>query len=182
MSYPDKKRRFQDTMATQKSEQVERWTGRFRAGNTDVGVELEASGGGLTACRLRKLGMSGSASASPSNPHLKAAIAQLREYFSGTRKKFDVALELDGTPFQQKVWRAARVIPFGQTRSYWWIAVRIGDPYAMRAVGGALGANPLPLFIPCHRVIRQDGSLGGFTGGLEWKRLLLAHESPGDSA
>lgn len=81
-----------------------------------------------------------------------------------------------GTPFQQKVWRALRTIPKGQTRSYAWVAKKIGKPKAVRAVANACGANPYPVVIPCHRVIRSDGSLGGFSGGLKLKRKLLARE------
>lgn len=88
------------------------------------------------------------------------------------------------TPFQRRVWRATCQIPRGQTRTYWWVAVRAGDPRAVRAVGQALGANPLPLVVPCHRVVRTDGTLGGFTGGLEMKRRLLELEgvAPGEIA
>ncbi|MCX7020251.1 MAG: methylated-DNA--[protein]-cysteine S-methyltransferase [bacterium] len=82
----------------------------------------------------------------------------------------------NGTPFQLRVWAVAGQIPYGQTRSYWWIAMRMGDPYAARAVGGALGANPLLLFTPCHRVVRSDGQLGGFSSGIEWKRIFIEHE------
>lgn len=102
---------------------------------------------------------------------------QLSEYFAGTRREFEIPLAPEQpTSFQQQVWDAARVIPFGQTRSYWWIAVHIGNPYATRAVGNALGANPLLLFVPCHRVVQHDGGLGGFSCGIEWKRILLQHE------
>lgn len=81
-----------------------------------------------------------------------------------------------GTSFQQKVWRALTKIPFGQTRSYAWVAQKIGKPKASRAVGAACGANPVPVVIPCHRVVASDGSLGGFGGGLPMKRRLLAVE------
>lgn len=172
-------------MATEKlhdeESKVEEWSGCFTLGGKRVSVSLAASASGLVSCDLVEIGVKavgrGSDVPAAGNPHLKAAVTQLREYFAGERRKFDVPLDASGTPFQQKVWKAARVIPFGQTRSYWWIAVRLGDPHAMRAVGGALGANPIPLFIPCHRVLRSDGALGGFSAGLEWKRLLLDHES-----
>lgn len=114
----------------------------------------------------------------PDSP-LGRAIRQLEAYASGKSVKFDVPLRPAGTPFQQAVWKAAVQIPWGQTRSYWWIAVRMGDPLKARAVGGALGANPLPVFIPCHRVLRQDGGLGGFSGGLDWKEALLRLECAG---
>lgn len=86
-------------------------------------------------------------------------------------------LDLRGaTPFQQRVWSATRQIPWGQTRSYWWVAVRAGDPRAVRAVGQAMGANPLPLVVPCHRVVRESGALGGYGGGVDLKRRLLEIE------
>jgi len=81
-----------------------------------------------------------------------------------------------GTPFQQKVWRAIQKIPKGQTRSYAWLARAIRKPKAVRAVANACGANPYPVVIPCHRVIRSDGTIGGFTGGVKRKRKLLARE------
>lgn len=84
-----------------------------------------------------------------------------------------------GTPFQKKVWRAIQKIPYGETRSYLWIAKKIGKPKAMRAVGQACGANPLPLLIPCHRVVASHQKIGGFTGGLLLKRRLLQLEKQG---
>jgi O-6-methylguanine DNA methyltransferase len=81
-----------------------------------------------------------------------------------------------GTPFQQNVWRALQKIPRGKTRSYGEIARQIGKPKAVRAVGGACGANPIPIFIPCHRVLAANKKLGGYSGGLNWKRKLLARE------
>jgi methylated-DNA-[protein]-cysteine S-methyltransferase len=148
----------------------------FRIGGTELRLCLEATGVGLTACRLNpedfKL-----TTGQPANPHIRQSLIQLSGYFEGTRGSFEVPLVPPGTDFQGMVWRAAGQIPYGQTRSYWWVAVRIGNPHAMRSVGSALGANPLPLFIPCHRVVRQDGALGGFTCGIEWKRLLIEHEA-----
>ncbi len=108
---------------------------------------------------------------------LGQALQELDEYFWGERMWFSVPLALDGTDFQRQVWQATCQVPYGQVRSYWWVAVRMGNPYAMRAVGNALGANPLAIFVPCHRVVRQDGSLGGFRPGVSWKELLLAHEA-----
>lgn len=98
---------------------------------------------------------------------------QLREYFAGTRTRFDVALAPDGTPFQQRVWRALLDIPYGETTTYGEIARRLGDVKAVRAVGLANGANPIAIVIPCHRVIGASGSLVGFGGGLPTKRSLL---------
>jgi methylated-DNA-[protein]-cysteine S-methyltransferase len=101
---------------------------------------------------------------------------QLAEYFAGTRREFDLALAPEGTPFERSVWEALREIPFGETRSYGEIAERIGHPGAARAVGRANGANPIPIVVPCHRVIGSNGSLTGFGGGLENKSRLLELE------
>ncbi len=105
-----------------------------------------------------------------------AAFGQLSAYFAGELTQFDLPLRLAGTAFQTKVWTALREIPFGATMSYGALASRIGKPGASRAVGGANGANPLPIVVPCHRVIGSDKSLTGFGGGVETKRFLLAHE------
>lgn len=107
---------------------------------------------------------------------LSSAIRQLREYFLGKRQEFDLPLAPEGTPFQQSVWAALADIPFGQLRSYRDIAEAIGNRAAVRAVGAANGRNPLPIVVPCHRVIGSDGSLTGFAGGLEAKTLLLQLE------
>ncbi|MEJ2121019.1 MAG: methylated-DNA--[protein]-cysteine S-methyltransferase [Alphaproteobacteria bacterium] len=105
-----------------------------------------------------------------------AAVDQLRAYFAGALTRFDLPLRLAGTPFQNAVWSALRDIPYGETISYQTLATRIGRPTACRAVGAANGANPLPIVVPCHRVIGADGSLTGFGGGIETKRALLDHE------
>lgn len=102
---------------------------------------------------------------------------QLAAYFSGALTEFDLPLAPAGTPFQLEVWAMLRSIPYGTTTSYGRIAERIGRPDAVRAVGAANGQNPIPLVIPCHRVIGANGSLTGFGGGIEMKRWLLAHES-----
>ena len=102
--------------------------------------------------------------------------AQLRAYFDGDLRTFDLPLAPQGTPFQQRVWRALLTIPYGETRSYANIADAIGKPSACRAVGAANGANPIPIVIPCHRVIGSSGSLTGFGGGIDVKRRLLALE------
>jgi methylated-DNA-[protein]-cysteine S-methyltransferase len=107
----------------------------------------------------------------------RAAITQLNEYFAGERRRFDLPLAPRGTEFQRRVWRALTEIPYGKTTSYGDLARRIGKPSASRAVGLANGANPLPIIVPCHRVIGADGSLTGFGGGLPIKRKLLAIES-----
>jgi len=104
------------------------------------------------------------------------AVRQLIEYFSGKRADFDLPLAPEGTAFQRNVWRQLQEIPYGQTISYGELARRVGNPKASRAVGSANGANPLPIVIPCHRVIAGDGTLGGFGGGLPTKQTLLALE------
>jgi len=98
---------------------------------------------------------------------------QLTEYFEGTRKVFDLPLAPDATPFQARVLEVLAEIPYGETRSYRDVAVAVGNPKAVRAVGGANGSNPIPIVIPCHRVIGSNGTLTGFGGGLDTKRFLL---------
>jgi methylated-DNA-[protein]-cysteine S-methyltransferase len=107
---------------------------------------------------------------------LAAARTQLDEYFAGERVEFDLPLAPAGSPFQRRVWALLRAIGYGQTASYGDIARRLGQPNAARAVGLANGSNPIPVIVPCHRVIGADGSLTGFGGGLDRKRWLLAHE------
>ncbi|OGF51840.1 MAG: hypothetical protein A2044_08505 [Candidatus Firestonebacteria bacterium GWA2_43_8] len=103
---------------------------------------------------------------------------ELKNYFSGKKQKFSCLLDLEGfTKFQVKVWKAAKKIPYGKTCSYSEIAKKIGSPGSARAVGNALGKNPCPIVIPCHRVVKNDGSLGGFSGGRDWKRKLLELEA-----
>jgi methylated-DNA-[protein]-cysteine S-methyltransferase len=104
-------------------------------------------------------------------------VGQLKSYFAGERKAFDLPLVLEGTEFQKKVWTALQDIPYGETVSYKALAQRVGSPKAVRAVGAANGANPIPIIIPCHRVIGNDGSLTGFGGGLPLKKKLLELES-----
>lgn len=106
----------------------------------------------------------------------RKAVLQLNEYLAGKRQEFDIPYKLYGTEFQIKVWQALNNIPFGETRTYKEIAEIIGHPKAVRAVGGALHANPIPLILPCHRVIGKNGALVGFGLGLEMKRRLLVIE------
>ncbi|WP_224242354.1 methylated-DNA--[protein]-cysteine S-methyltransferase [Hyalangium gracile] len=113
----------------------------------------------------------------PARAHLDRACTALQEYFAGRRTTFeDVTLAAGGTEFQREVWRAVSGIPFGQTVSYARVATRIGRPKAVRAVGLANGQNPIPLIVPCHRVIGSNGSLTGFGGGLPTKKWLLEFE------
>lgn len=111
-----------------------------------------------------------------SSAPFERASAQLQEYFSGRRRAFDLPLAPAGTEFQRRVWRALATIAYGATISYGELARRVGNPRACRAVGLANGANPLPIVVPCHRVIGANGSLTGFGGGLPIKRALLALE------
>ncbi len=102
---------------------------------------------------------------------------QLERYFSGAPVAFDAPLDLgSGTAFERRVWEATRRVRYGEVVSYGWIAARAGSPRAARAVGNALGQNPIPILIPCHRVILGSNAMGGFSGGLTWKRFLLELE------
>ena len=114
---------------------------------------------------------------------LHRAEQQLGEYFAGSRRSFDLPLAPQGTPFQREVWEALAAIPYGETSSYGQLAARVGRPSASRAVGAANGRNPLPIVLPCHRVIGANGALTGFGGGLPTKQFLLKLEGalPPDS-
>lgn len=113
------------------------------------------------------------------HPVLLKAERQLGEYFAGKRKEFAIPLDMRGTPFQKNVWEALLAIPFGETRSYGQLAKQLGNSNATRAVGAANGRNPLPIIVPCHRVIGSSGSLTGFGGGLETKAYLLTSRGNG---
>jgi len=110
-------------------------------------------------------------------PIIKETAKQLAEYLAGKRKAFDLPLKLKGTSFQMQVWQALTTIPYGETRSYRQIAEQIGNPKACRAVGLANNRNPIPIIIPCHRVIGTNGKLVGYGGGLEIKKRLLELEA-----
>ena len=145
------------------------------------GLTLAANANGLTGIGLPNhplaipMDLKGPQSA---QRHLEAALLALEDYFAGKRRDFGgIALTPRGTPFQLAVWRALYKIPYGATRSYGEIAREIGEPKAMRAVGLANGRNPLPIIIPCHRVIGANGSLTGFGGGLPAKKWLLDFEA-----
>jgi methylated-DNA-[protein]-cysteine S-methyltransferase len=112
----------------------------------------------------------------PSHPVVAAAIAQLAEYFDGSRTEFDVPLDPVGTDFQRGAWEALRTIEYGTTVSYGEQAERMGDRRKARAVGAANGRNPISIVVPCHRVVGANGSLTGFAGGVDTKAWLLAHE------
>lgn len=110
-------------------------------------------------------------------PILQQTEREIGEYFNGLRREFSVSLTMRGTPFQNQVWRSLNSVPFGATCSYSELARRVGSPRSARAVGVALGRNPIVIVVPCHRVVGADGSLVGFGGGLEIKRRLLEHEA-----
>ncbi len=140
------------------------------------GLRLHSSAGLLTAIEF---GAEVRGERVP-DPVLDATETQLVEYFAGERKEFDLPLANDGTEFQQKVWGELRRIPYGETASYSEIAARLGyQPVVSRAVGAANGANPIPIIVPCHRVIGSNGTLTGYAGGIERKQILLDLERPG---
>lgn len=112
----------------------------------------------------------------PDTPLLKEAVRQLNAYFDGTLRHFSLPLRLEGTAFRLKCWAALQTIPYGETISYGEQARRIGQPSAVRAVGGADHHNPIAIVVPCHRVIGADGTLTGYGGGLDTKAWLLQHE------
>ena len=109
---------------------------------------------------------------------LQKSVKQLKEYFEGSRTKFNLKLNIQGTDFQKKVWKKLLEIPFSKTESYQTMANRLGNPKVIRAAASANGKNPISIIIPCHRVIGKDGSLTGYGGGLHRKKWLLEHESP----
>lgn len=138
-------------------------------------IELETDGSVLTALTLCGHGSRNRNFGGDDSILLDQAEEQLREYFAGNRKKFDVPVRPAGTSFQQRVWRELSSIPFGSSRTYGDIAARLNMPRAARAVGGAVGANPLAVIIPCHRVLASDRRLTGFSGGdgVSTKTVLL---------
>ena len=140
---------------------------------------LVAGGGSLAEIRWREArAPEGAVEVKGGDGHavLDAAAGQLEGYFAGERHAFDLPLAPAGTPFQRRLWARLAEVPYGRTTTYGALAEALGDPRLARAVGAANGANPLPIVVPCHRVIGSDGSLTGFAGGLEAKRWLLAHE------
>jgi len=136
-------------------------------------LRLVSDGAQLTHIELDGQHRPTAGAAAAGDPVLAATGAQLDEYFRGERREFELPLAPAGTAFQQRVWRALRQIPYGGLRSYRDIARAVGNAAAVRAVGAANGRNPLPIVIPCHRVIGSDGRLTGYAGGLAAKQLLL---------
>jgi len=149
-------------------------TGDFTAAcniATPVGVlGLCARDGFLVAVTFQPVVESGN------DPVLDAAKRQLDEYFSGKRRDFDLPLDMRGTEFQKSCWKALTEIPYGEVCSYSDIAVKVGSPKAVRAVGMANHVNPIPIIVPCHRVVGKNGSLTGYAGGLDMKTWLIEHE------
>jgi methylated-DNA-[protein]-cysteine S-methyltransferase len=144
--------------------------------DTPVGrLVLESDEDTLVGIRLPNKSGPDGGSGADAPPVLKETLTQLEEYFAGVRTSFSIPLKLDGTAFQREVWVALSRIPYGETVSYGALAFAVGRPRAFRAVGQANGRNPIPIIVPCHRVVASDG-IGGYGGGLALKRALLALE------
>lgn len=144
---------------------------------TDAPAPIPADDHSVLDCRVRRLGSSGRPHSDEDDaPVLADAAEQLAEYFDGSRTDFDLPLGPEGDEFHRDVWHLIAEIPYGETVTYGSIATRLGGIRLSQAVGSATGSNPLPLVIPCHRVIGSDGTLTGFGGGLDRKRFLLALE------
>lgn len=144
--------------------------------DTPVGIlKISGNSRGITAITY----MEDTRKIDPTIPEiLKDAVFQLKEYFEGKRRTFNLTLNPQGTDFQKRVWRQLQEIPFGKTVTYMDMAKELGDPKVIRAAASANGKNPISIIIPCHRVIGSDGSLTGYAGGIHRKKWLLAHESP----
>ena len=135
-------------------------------------IELSATENGISSLYF----VSEAKQKSAQNKILSDCVKQLEEYFENKRKEFSIPLDMQGTDFQKKVWNELLNIPFGKTISYLQLAKRLGDEKSIRAVGGANGKNPVSIIVPCHRVIGSDGTLVGYGGGLDKKKLLLELE------
>ena len=149
-------------------------------------LNVDSPIGALGLCardgRLVRVAFGGTEETEYKDPVLYETARQLEEYFRGERREFTVPLSPDGTPFRKKVWAALREIPYGETATYSEIAAAVGSPKAARAVGMANHVNPIPVIIPCHRVVGKSGSLVGYAGGLEIKRMLIDIEKHGKTA
>ncbi len=140
-------------------------------------LEISASEKGISRIRICERKVKNAEM--KSSALIEQCIAQLNEYFTGERKVFDLNLDFGNSPnFYREVWKTIQIIPYGKTRSYSAIAKRLGNPKAVRAVGMANGKNPLPIVVPCHRVIGKNGDLGGYAYGLSIKSQLLRLENP----
>jgi len=152
--------------------------GKMRIGATDEGIclfdfQYRRS---IDSIMKRIENQSGDTFTEEEHPHFTLLEQQISEYFTGTRKEFDLPLHLLGTPFQKSVWEGLLKIPYGETRSYKQQSIFLGNEKAIRAVAGANGENGIAIIIPCHRVIGENGSLVGYGGGLQRKKWLLDHE------
>ncbi|MFY9726054.1 MAG: methylated-DNA--[protein]-cysteine S-methyltransferase [Bryobacteraceae bacterium] len=154
------------------------WESREETFAGDVRLRLTAGAAGIRRIEFAPFAES-EAAPNPGNPLLAEAVRQLRAYFAGELRRFDLPLDLAGTDFQRRVWLELTRIPYGETRSYQDLARAIGSPKAVRAVGAANGANPVAIVVPCHRVIGAGGKLVGYGGGLPLKRRLLDLERGG---
>jgi methylated-DNA-[protein]-cysteine S-methyltransferase len=141
----------------------------------DVDLRLVASASGIRAIEFDPRAVP-ECQRNDRNPILIEAVRQLRDYFAGHLREFCLPLDIKGTDFQKRVWGQVAAIPYGETRSYLQIATAIGSPMGVRAVGAANGANPVPIVVPCHRVIGVNGKLVGYGGGLAMKKRLLELE------
>lgn len=141
-------------------------------------IYVAASDKGITNVRIggAKAAFLQGASAHEDNRRFSRLFGMLEKYFSGEQEDFKVTLDLAGSAFQKKVWRELKGIPYGKTLSYGEVASRVGTPKGARAVGNACGENPVPIIVPCHRVLKGDGSIGGYTGGVWIKKRLLEME------
>lgn len=136
-------------------------------------LHLTSDGENLTEIRFNKTGKATKTTC----PILQKSICQLKEYFLGQRTTFELPLRVEGTQFQKDVWAALSRVPYGKKISYAEIAKSAGHPHAYRAVGSALGKNRIPIILPCHRIVKSDETIGGFTGGLHIKKKLLEIET-----
>lgn len=143
----------------------------FAVAGATVHLAVSTDGEAVTSIELGRR-----ATRPPAGSLERAVARELHEYLEGRRRRFTFAIRPQGTPFQRRVWHALETIPYGATRTYGDIARAVGAPGAARAVGQANHRNPIPLVIPCHRVVAAGGKLGGYGGGLAWKRRLLALE------
>lgn len=158
------------------SSELDTPVGRLTVIASDTGVRAVLWDRDGEAERTRAAAAGAVPVAAADHPVLAAAVAQLQEYFAGTRQQFDLPLDVVGTDFQRDAWRALQTIPYGSTVSYGEQARRLGNPKAVRAVGAANGRNPVSIVVPCHRVVGSDGSLTGFAAGVDAKAWLLDHE------
>jgi len=142
-------------------------------GNGLPGGEVNEEESGRKHCTRHPADLRGLTSPSDEERMLGAAAAELQGYFDGTVRRFTLPLAISGTPFQRSAWSMLLTIPYGETRSYGWLADRMGIKGGARAAGGACGANPVPIIIPCHRIVASDGSLGGYSGGAKGEGMSL---------